>query len=78
MDYYYGVSTSEITQDRMAYNGDSALNKNIGLSISTPVLLGGFTRLSIEHTWYDESLTNSPLVENDTSFNLLLLFTKNF
>ena len=62
----------------MAYNGDSALNKNIGLSISTPVLLGGFTRLSIEHTWYDESLTNSPLVENDTSFNLLLLFTKNF
>jgi len=78
VDYYYGVSTSEITHDRIAYNGDSALNKNIGLSISTPVLFGGFTRLSIEHTRYDESITNSPLVKNDTSFNLLLLFTKNF
>jgi outer membrane protein len=78
VDYYYGVSISEINQDRIAYNGNSALNKNIGLSISTPVLFGGFTRLSIEHTWYDETITNSPLVKKDTSFNTLLLFTKFF
>jgi outer membrane protein len=78
VDYYYGVSISEINQDRIAYNGDSALNKNLGLSISTPVLFGGFTRLSIEHTWYDETITSSPLVEKKTSFNALLIFTKNF
>jgi outer membrane protein len=78
VDYYYGVSTSEINQDRIAYNSDSALNKNLGFSISTPILFGGYTRLSIEHTWYDETITNSPLVEKNTSLNMLLLFTKNF
>jgi outer membrane protein len=78
VDYYYGVSKSEINQDRVFYRGKSALNKHIGLSISTPVLLGGYTRLNIEHTWFDKNMTQSPLVDNETSINLLLLFTKSF
>jgi outer membrane protein len=78
VDYYYGVSNNEVNQNRIAYIGDSALNKNLGLSIATPILFGGFTRLSIEYTWFDKNITDSPLVEDDTSVNLLLLFTKNF
>jgi outer membrane protein len=78
VNYYYGVSTSEINQDRVAYSSDSALNKSLGLSIATPILLGGYTRLNIEHIWYDKNITNSPLVEKETSLSLLLIFTKNF
>ncbi|MBA6302412.1 MipA/OmpV family protein [Colwellia sp. MB02u-14] len=78
VDYYYGVSKYEINQDRTVYSGKSALNKSAGLSIATPILFGGYTRLNIEYTWFDESITQSPLVDNETSINLLLLFTKNF
>jgi outer membrane protein len=78
VNYYYGVSTSEINQERVAYSSDSAMNKSLGLSIATPILLGGYTRLNIEYTWYDKNITNSPLVEKETSLSLLLIFTKNF
>ena len=78
VNYYYGVSTSEINQDRVAYSSDSAINTSLGLSIATPILLGGYTRLNIEHIWYDKNITNSPLVEKETSLSLLLIFTKNF
>jgi outer membrane protein len=78
VDYYYGVSTDEINQDRVAYSGDSAINKSLGLSIATPILFGGYTRLNVEYTWYDETITNSPLVDKNTSLSLLLVFTKNF
>ena len=54
------------------------MNKSLGLSIATPILLGGYTRLNIEYTWYDKNITNSPLVEKETSLSLLLIFTKNF
>ena len=78
VDYYYGVSVDEVNQDRTAYIGDSALNKSLGLSVAMAIFFGGFTRLNIEYTWFDKNITHSPLVADDTSLSLLLLFTKNF
>jgi outer membrane protein len=78
VDYYYGVSKYEINQDRTVYSGKSAFNKNVGLSIATPIFFGGYTRLNLEYTWFDKSITDSPLVEDKSSLQLLFVFTKNF
>ena len=78
VNYYYGVSESEINPQRTAYLGQKSQNIALGLSISTPLFLGGYTRLNIEHLWFDANITNSPLVEGNSSLSLQLFFTRNF
>lgn len=78
VNYYYGVDELESSPQRNKYKGGSALNKKIGLNVSTPILFGGFTRLSINHTWYDSVISNSPLTESDSSFGARITFTRFF
>lgn len=77
-DYYYGVRENEVNEFRSAYQVDSAVNTALGLSISTPIFFSGMTRFSVEHTWYDSSISDSPLVEKDTSLNVRMIFSKFF
>lgn len=78
VDYYYGVKANEINSNTYEYNGKSAINTTIGFSISTPILFGGFTQLAIDYTWYDSSITDSPLVEDNTNLGARILFSKFF
>lgn len=78
VDYYYGVPEDEVNPLRNAYRGQSSKNTAIGLSVSTPIFFGGYTRINIEQLWFDSKITNSPLVDSKSSFNILLFFTKNF
>jgi len=78
VDYYYGVSEQEATASRVNYQGDSALNKTLGLTIMTPIFFSGITALSLENTWYDSSISDSPLTENDSSLSIQLTFSKFF
>jgi outer membrane protein len=78
VDYYYGVEAFEVNSNRQEYKGDYALNKNLGLNISTPIFFGGFTRLSLEQTFYGSSIKKSPLTDTDTSFSLRLTFSRFF
>jgi outer membrane protein len=78
VNYYYGVKADETNPLTYTYTGDSALNTSLGFSVSTPILLGGFTQLALNYTWYDSAITNSPLVEDDTNLNIRLLFSKFF
>lgn len=78
VDYYYGVSDDEMNQDRNAYKGDKAVNKNIALSIATPIFFEGLTRFNVGYWQYDDAITNSPLVKTKNSVNIQLFFTKMF
>lgn len=78
VDYYFGVEENEALAGRNACQGRYALNKNIGLNISTPIFFGGFTRLSLEHSWYDDSIEKSPITESDKSFGFRLTFSRFF
>ncbi|MCO7191219.1 MULTISPECIES: MipA/OmpV family protein [unclassified Pseudoalteromonas] len=78
VDYYYGVRLSEATSARPQYVGDNATNVALGFSISTPIFFGGFTQLAFDYTWFDDSITDSPLVDSDASFAARLLFSKFF
>jgi outer membrane protein len=78
VDYYYGVKANETNAFTFQYEGESAINTTLGFSVATPLFLGGFTRLSIDYTLYDSSITNSPLVEDDTNLAVRYLFSKFF
>ena len=78
VDYYYGVESFEATATRESYKGEFALNNKLGLNISTPIFFKGFTRLGLAHTWYDSSISNSPLTDDNSSFSARLTFTRFF
>jgi len=78
VDYYYGVSEDEVNSLRSAYHGQGSTNLGIGLSVSTPLFFGGFTRMNIQQLWFDNNITDSPLVDGKSTFSIQLFFTKNF
>lgn len=78
VNYYYGVSDSESLANRPAYLGESALNKTLGIAISTPIFFEGMTRLDIGYTWNDSSITDSPLVDSDTNLSVRLVYSQFF
>jgi outer membrane protein len=78
VNYYYGVKKNETNPSTFQYQGQSALNTTLGISIATPIFLGGFTRFAIDYTWYDDTITKSPLVERSTNYGGRLLFSKFF
>ena len=78
VDYYYGVKANEINEFTYQYDGKSALNSTVSLSLATPIFLGGFTRIVLDYTWYDSAITDSPLVDNTTNIGARFLFSKFF
>ena len=78
VDYYYGVGKEEVNVNRTEYVGESALNTGIGISMSTPIFLGGYTQINIQRTWFDSVITDSPLVEDHSNLIIRLLYTRTF
>ncbi len=78
VDYYYGVKAHEINQFTYQYEGESAINTTMSISVATPLFFGGFTRLAIEHTWFDSTISNSPLVDESRNISARLFFSKFF
>ena len=78
VDYYYGVRPEEATAFRNAYNGDGALNTEIRIAVSTRQFFKGMTRLELGATFFDDSISDSPLTDDDTSLNAMLVYTRFF
>jgi outer membrane scaffolding protein for murein synthesis (MipA/OmpV family) len=77
VDYYYGVRSSEASLERNFYQASSTVNKNLNLSISKPLDVG-LLRLDLTHTWYGSEITNSPLVDADSTLGARLFFITYF
>ncbi len=78
VDYYFGVAEAEAVSFRPAYDGDSALNTTLGITLFTPAFLGGLTRIGIENTWFDDSIADSPLTDTDSSLSIYIAFSRFF
>lgn len=78
VDYYYGVRTEETTLTRAAYKGDSAINTEVSLAVSTRRFLGGMTRFEIGATFFDDSISDSPITDDDMAMNAMLIYTRFF
>ncbi len=70
VNYYYGVRAHEVTATREQYSPDYALNSTVGVSAATNSILNGLTRIGLAKTWYGNSITDSPLVEIDSTSGL--------
>ncbi|OUV39422.1 MAG: hypothetical protein CBC71_09505, partial [Rhodobacteraceae bacterium TMED111] len=68
----------EATAFRSAYNGDGALNTEIRIAVSTRQFFKGMTRLELGATFFDDSIRDSPLTDDDTSLNAILVYTRFF
>lgn len=75
VDYYYGVRPGEATADRPAYAGDAAINPFAALAaryrLSKRWGLFGLVR----HTWLDQPVTDSPIVDSATNNSGVLAVT---
>ena len=78
VDYYYGVSTNEVASFRPRFEGDDAVNTNLGITVTTPALFNGLTRFGFEHTWYDPDISDSPLTDEDTSLSFFFAYSRFF
>jgi outer membrane protein len=78
VDYYYGVKSSEAAINRPQYLGTSATNTTLGIDFATPIFLGGFSRLGIEHVWFDTSIVDSPLTDANSNLKFTYSFTRFF
>ena len=78
VNYYYGVRTHEVRAERSFYQGRSAINQALGLSISTPIFFNGYTRLSVEYKRFDREIYQSPLVDQNSAVSARLIFSRFF
>ena len=78
VDYYYGVGELETLSNRPFYKGESGISYSAGISLSTPIFLGGFTRMSINSQWFGPHITESPLVDASRQIGVNILFSKSF
>ena len=75
-NYYFGVSKSEATANRPAYQAGSATNLNAGISAVTQLTPSVSMLLGARYRHYGESIRQSPLVDSNgaISGNLSLLY----
>lgn len=78
VDYYYGVKAQEATPTRAFYEGKGTFNYQASFNISTPIFLGGFTRIDFGYTWFGDEITDSPIVDKKESYNVRFGYTRYF
>jgi outer membrane protein len=78
VDYYYGVRPGEATAERPAFDGDAATNRFVGLASRYRLTkrLGLFAL--VRHTWLDDTITASPIVDTDNDYSGVLAVTYAF
>jgi len=78
VDYYYGVSASEVTSFRPRFEGDDAVNTSLGIAVTTPAFFNGLTRFGFKHNWFDSEISDSPLTDQNTSLNFFFAYSRFF
>ena len=72
VDYYYGVKSTEATQTRQFYQADSAVNLVMG--IRSTWFSGPHHRFvaMLQFTGFDDSVKDSPIVDADDAYNMIV------
>lgn len=66
VDYYYGVSSSEATASRAAYQGAATVKCALGYSLAYPLTANWLLTHSSEYVSLGDDIGDSPLTEKDT------------
>lgn len=70
VDHYYGVETAEATAHRPAYEGKAGLTTSIGLRLDYPLDARQVLFLDASTTRWPDEVTDSPLVDRETTSKL--------
>jgi outer membrane scaffolding protein for murein synthesis (MipA/OmpV family) len=70
VDYYYGVTESEVIAGRPGYQGDSTVNAEVGMRIDWRPTLNHSVFLDLGATRMGGTIKDSPLVEKDTQYGV--------
>lgn len=77
VDYYFGVEPDEVRPDRMAYDGDDAVNPFVRLAVRRKLTSRWSLLGAVQYEWLDDEITDSPLVQDsyDASIMAGLLYS---
>jgi len=75
VDYYYGVRDGEARPGRPAYTGEAATNRFVGASARLRLAKRWGVFALVRHTWLDDPITASPIVDSDTDSSGVLAVT---
>ncbi len=78
LDYYYGVTTSEARAGRPAYAPDDTISPAIRLAVRRELSSHWGLLLGFQYEWLDNEISDSPIVDDDTTLSLLLGATYTF
>ncbi|NTS77516.1 MipA/OmpV family protein [Catenovulum sp. SM1970] len=70
VDYYYGVRANEVNEERAAYQGESSMNYGVAMAIDYQINKSWSLQSSASWRQLDDSITDSPLVDSDTSWDM--------
>lgn len=76
--YYYGVREGEATTSRPAYSPGAALNVAAGVAGRYAISRRWGAFLSINHTWLDDAVADSPIVGRDRRWSGIAAVTYTF
>ncbi len=65
VDYYYGVGDNEVTTERQAYKGESAINLYLEFAVGYKLDRKWDVIAGMEYTVLDSTISDSPVVEED-------------
>lgn len=68
--YYYGVSDRDVTDIRPLYTADSGVNYEVGIRAMYPFKKRHAVMISASYESYADEITNSPIVDEDTSTSI--------
>ncbi|WP_371379169.1 MipA/OmpV family protein [Thalassotalea aquiviva] len=75
--YYYGVGENE-SSVFAPYNTDDGFGTQAKVLFFTPIFFNAMTRLELSVNQYSRSLSESPLIDGDTSLSAMFMFLKPF
>ena len=78
VDYYYGVRANEMTADRAYYQGESAVNIEVGARGGYMFKQKHFVFLDVSVTSLASEIKDSPLVDSSTENRLMLGYIYSF
>lgn len=78
VDYYFGVTETESNTSRASYTGKAAVNRKTGIRLDYSADIQNSIFMNFGTTYYDDSVTKSPLIGRNSTSSVTVGFRHGF